>query len=180
MNADLNASQSILIPFSKTKLVLSLIGSVIFVASGIAFLADPKMYSTTGFRHVPVPVIVVVGFSAVIFFGMCAIAFLLKFFDKKPGLIIDDEGIQINLGIKDYFTWGDIEGIGINKIGRSKLIILYLKNPEKYIDRQENVFKRKSMLLNFKLCGSPVTITSNQLEYSFDELYQLLSDKLSS
>lgn len=49
-------------------------------------------------------------------------------------------------------------------------MMLKIKNPQEYIDRKKSIFKRKGMDLNFKMYGSPLSITSNGLNISFDQL----------
>jgi len=102
-------AQSIEIALSKRKLILLLIGSLIFVFIGIDFLLDPNRYANTGFRHSPVTLIIVIGLSSIAFFGLCAVISFYKFFDKKPGLIIDSESIKINAALKDYIKCSKIE-----------------------------------------------------------------------
>jgi hypothetical protein len=56
--------------------------------------------------------------------------------------------------------------------------MLQVRNPQDYIDKQTSGFKRKMMQMNYKMYGTPLSITSNGLKVSFDELLSTLTDKL--
>jgi hypothetical protein len=100
--------------------------------------------------------------------------------DNKPGLIIDQTGLTDNSsGVSaGQVLWSDIEAISVIEIHRQKLIMLKVRNPQEYIDKQTSGFKRKMMQINFKLYGTPLSITSNGLKISFEELLSTLTDKL--
>jgi hypothetical protein len=49
------------------------------------------------------------------------------------------------------------------------MLIITLRDPEKYIARG-NLFKRIASKTGYKMCGSPISITSTTLKISFPEL----------
>ena len=100
--------------------------------------------------------------------------------DNKPGLIIDQTGLTDNSsGVSaGQILWSDIEDISVLEIHRQKIIMLQVRNPQDYIDKQTSGFKRKMMQMNYKMYGTPLSITSNGLKVSFDELLSTLKDKL--
>lgn len=100
--------------------------------------------------------------------------------DNKPGLIIDQTGLTDNSsGVSaGRILWSDIADISVIEIHRQKLIMLQVTNPQDYIDKQKSEFKRKMMQMNYKVYGTPLSITSNGLHISFDELLSTLTDKL--
>ena len=55
--------------------------------------------------------------------------------------------------------------------------ILEVKNPQEYIGRQKSLLKRKGMELNYKMYGTPISITANGLKMPFEELFTLVSVK---
>ena len=179
MDVGLNSEKK-QIPFSKRKLFLLFIGSLAIVAIGIDFIASPAKYAESANRHTPSYIITIIGLAAISFFGVCGIVIFLKLFDKTPGLIIDEQGIKINSAFKDNLEWEEIEGFGVSQIARTKLIIVYLKNPEAYIEKEKSLFKRKLMQSNYKMSGSPISINSNGLQCNFDELYSLLTSRLNN
>ena len=56
-------------------------------------------------------------------------------------------------------------------------LMLHVKNPQFYIDKQTSLFKRKAMELNSKMYGTPLSLTANGLTISFDHLLTTLTDK---
>lgn len=99
---------------------------------------------------------------------------------NKPGFIIDQTVLTDNSsGVSTgQILWTDIEDISVTEIHRQKLIMLQVVNPIHYIDKQTSVFKRKMMEMNYKMYGTPLSITSNGLKLSFDDLLSMLTDKL--
>jgi len=110
-----------------------------------------------------------------------ALFFLIKKLPhNKPGFIIDQTVLTDNSsGVSTgQILWTDIEDISVTEIHRQKLIMLQVVNPIHYIDKQTSVFKRKMMEMNYKMYGTPLSITSNGLKLSFDDLLSMLTDKL--
>lgn len=173
-----NTTGQIEIPLSKKKLILMLIGSICFVAAGLWFVINPPTISNPFFGNPTV--ILVTGIASILFFGLCAIYIARKLPDNKPGLIIDNIGLTDNSsGVSaGQILWSDIENISVIEIHRQKLIMLQVKNPQDYIDKQTSGFKRKMMQMNFNMYGTPLSITSNSLQIKFDELLNNLNDHL--
>ena len=168
----------IIIPISKHKISLLTIGALVFVGLGILFVTNPEKYTSPIMRNPTV--IFISGVASILFFGLCTPFIFKKLWDKSPGLIITKQGILDNSsGVSaGKIYWADIEDISVLKIHRQKLIMLKVKNPQVYIDKQTNGLKRKMMTLNYKMFGTPLSITSNGLKISFDELLSTLTDKL--
>ena len=62
-------------------------------------------------------------------------------------------------------------GIGI---AQAKLLMLYVHNPQYYIERQRNGIKRKIMQINYKSFATPISISTNGLRCKFEELHSVL------
>lgn len=172
------SGQRIEIALSKKKIFLMLIGALGFVAIGLWFVISPPTISNSFWGNPSK--IAIAGYASIIFFGLCAIVLIKKLPDNKPGLIIDQIGLTDNSsGVSaGQILWSDIEDISVIEIHRQKLIMLQVNNPQDYIDKQTSTFKRKMMQLNYKMYGTPLSITSNGLKISFDELLSTLTDKL--
>lgn len=169
---------SIEIPLSKKKITLLLIGSIVFVVLGVWFVMEPDQFSRGPLRNPTV--VTIVGVAAIVFFGFCALYALRKLPGNKPGLIIDESGLTDNSGAVSAgkILWTDIDDFSIIAIQKQHFILLHVKNPQDYIDRQTGVFKKKMMQMNFKLYGSPLTINSNGLKITFDELHKLIAERV--
>jgi uncharacterized membrane protein YobD (UPF0266 family) len=172
------AGQQIKIPISKKKLILMIIGSLIFVGLGVLFVMNPEKYTSPIMRNPKV--IFISGLASILFFGLCFPFMVKKLGDKSPGLVISDQGIFDNSsGVSaGQISWKDIDDILVIKIHRQRMIILQVNNPQDYIERQTSTFKRKMMTINYKIYGTPLSMTSNGLKISFDELFAILTNKL--
>ncbi|HJV79049.1 MAG TPA: STM3941 family protein [Paludibacter sp.] len=175
-----NTAEQIEISLSKTKLILMLIGSIVFDAAGLWFVINPATISNPFFGNPAV--IFAIGIAAILFFGLCTVYIVRKLTDNKPGLIIDNKGLIDNSsGISSgQVLWSDIENILVVEVHRQKFILLQVENPQDYIDKQESNFKRKIMQMNFNMYGSPLSITTNALQIKFDELLNILNDHLNA
>jgi hypothetical protein len=167
--------QGIEIPLHKSRIVLMLIGSFAFVAIGFWFVTAPPRIDNSYWGD-PTK-IAIAGYAAIVFFGFCAFIFTRKLFDLKPGLIIDDAGLNDNSGglSAGHILWTDIENVSVVQIHKQKLLMLEVKNPQDYINSQTSLFKRKGMELNFKMYGTPLIITANGLKIPFEDLLALLT-----
>lgn len=148
-----------------------------FVAIGLWFvLAPPKIENAYWGNPTR---IAIAGYAAILFFGICAVFFIGKLLDTKPGLVIDDEGLIDNSGGLSVgrILWEDIENISVIQMHRQKLLMLRVKNPQHYIGRQKTSLKRKLMELNYKMYGTPLSISANGLKIPFHELLSLVTQK---
>jgi hypothetical protein len=173
-------SGSIAIPQSKTKLVLLLLSSLAFVALGIWIIHNVSSSEDLDSWHRWKGLIA--GFSSIIFFGGCSLVLLFMLFNNNPGLIVDDKGITINPGIfsNRSITWDQIEKFNIQRVLHTKLIGIHLKNPEEYIEQQKGAWIKRTLKLNYKNFGAPLSISTNNLKGNFDSIYSLLNNRLSS
>lgn len=166
------------IPLSKKKMLLLLFGAVAFVVVGTLFLLKPSIFISSAFRNPAI--IFIAGLASVLFFGLCAIVLLRKLFDKKAGLIISKEGITDNSSgmSAGLVLWSDIEEIETCSVSNQKFLIFIVKDPQRYIDNTTGTLKKKAMEMNYNNYGSPVSISANSLQMNFDNLYNLLIDKM--
>ena len=161
------------IQLSKTKLLMALCGSSIFVGSGVLFVMYPAVLNPN-FETYPF----IIGIVSILFFGTCLIYAIIKMFDRKAGLVIDENGINDNSsrGSIGLINWEDISRITPSEIASSKVILIETTNPGKYINRAKNSISKLAMKFNNKKYGTPLAISSNSLEIEHHELL----DKLES
>ncbi len=166
------------IPLSKKKMTLTLLGSIIFVGLGIWFLINPPKINNPIFGNPTV--IFIAGLASIIFFGLVAVTIFRKLSDKKAGLIINRQGIIDNSsGVSaGLVLWTDIEEIKISNVMSQKFLMFIVKNPQDYLNKATNPLKRKGMEMNYRSDGSPISISANSLHANFDDLYNLLTEKL--
>jgi hypothetical protein len=168
MNTD---KDTISIPLSKTRIILLTFGSIVFVTLGIWmwFNADMNaLYDPTLVRLMAV--------NAFIFFGISGLIGFRKVFDTNPGLVIDKLGITDNSSAVGGQTikWEDITALRIEEVKRTKFILVFVKNPQDYIDKAKP-FKKFWMKLNLRAYETPLSITATTLQCSISDLAGILN-----
>ena len=104
-------TETIQIPLSKTKLVLLLLASLVFVASAIWLLLQPPL--PRGFFWGSTFMIKSIGIVTILFFGSLSLFIGNKLRDTQPGLTISAEGIKDNSSAvaAGLIPWQDIREI---------------------------------------------------------------------
>lgn len=163
-------------PLSKSKIYLLLAGSVIFVAFGFYLLFAPELNASSFFGKAifmrPVGVI------SLLFFGYIGIGLVKKLRDDSPGLVVNAEGIIDNSSsvAAGLVVWKDVEAITTVNVMSQKFVMVIVKNPEEYINKQQGVIKKKAMGMNYASYGSPISLSANALDTSFEELYHVVKN----
>lgn len=167
-----------IIELSRTKLVLTILGSCAFVAAGAWLLSFDAAEIRSG-RAFPFflsdPWVVYgVGAAGILFFGACGLYALAKMFDRKPGLIFNSAGIVDNASgvAAGFIPWAEVLGSGVYEVQKQKMLIIVVRSPQEYIDRG-GALKRALNKANSKMVGSPISIPSVALKINFAELVSL-------
>ena len=170
--------EEVVIPLSKTKISLLLLGSVAFVLLGLWLLLFTPEIKHPFFGNKTV--LFIAALLAIVFFGTTTVINIRKLIQRTPGLIIGRDGIYDNSSAvtAGLIKWEDLQDIGVLEIQKQKLIMLYVQNPQEYIKSQKNAIKRKIMQINHKTYSTPISISTNGLQCKFDELYELLKQYL--
>jgi hypothetical protein len=165
------------IPLSKTKIILVLLVAMVFVVLGTLFVINPEKFISPIMRSSEF--IRISGITSVLFCGVAGIYGIRKLFDNTAGLIIDEKGITDNTygSSVGLINWADITEIKTEQVLSTKFLLIFTNNADKYLDRV-GYFKRKLLLGNVKMYGTPLSITSNTLKYDFDNLERLLKNSL--
>ena len=76
--------------------------------------------------------------------------------------------------------WSDIseiygQSVQASIASKQHFITVGLKDPDKYISSERNIFKRKLLIANAKGYGSPVQITTNGLKVNHNELLEMVN-----
>lgn len=59
-----------------------------------------------------------------------------------------------------------------------KFLMIIVKNPQEYIDKVTSPLKRNAMKMNYKIYGSPISISANALKTDFEKLQKLINEKM--
>jgi hypothetical protein len=173
-----DSKEEIVIPLSKLKISLLVVGSALFVACGVYFLGlDPESIRTSDKINNP-SVVYGISYACIAFCGLTCVYGFVKIFDSKPGLIINKEGITDNSsGVSaGLIPWNEITGFSEFEIHSTKMLIIMVKEPEKYANRG-SVFKRALNKANMNLVGSPISISSTALKMKYSDLHEILLNR---
>ena len=165
------------IPLSKTKVILLVLGALVFVVLGTLFVINPEKFISPIMRSPEF--IRISGIASILFFGIAGIYGIIKLFDNTIGLTVDENGITDNTNASSVglINWTDITEIKTEQIMSTKFLLIFTNNTDKYLDRVGSI-RRKLMLANEKMYGTPLSITSNTLKCNFDDLERLLKNSL--
>lgn len=177
----MNANAMKAIPYSRKKLLLLLVGAVLLVLGSLwmATLDDETIRAARRFNS---PLLMhSLGVVGVVFFGACSVFAGFKLFDRTPGLILDERGFTHRAGMMafGFVPWADVVGVDVYEIQRQKLLVVKLVAPLKYVERG-NALQRAMNRSNYRMCGSPITLSANALAIDFDELRRVFWDHLSN
>ena len=167
--------KEIIIPLSRKKITLLFSGAIGLVA--LFFWLIQIAENQTRYDPMFVKVVSVIG---IVFFGLCGIYAFTKFFDKKPGLVINDEGIIDNSSAvcAGLIKWENITNVSITEIYGQKILTIDVNNADEILSKQQG-FKKLLMNLNKNYFNSPIQISSNALKCNFQDLYNIIKEKLS-
>jgi len=163
------------IPISKAKLVLLLPGLLFLIPMSYLMILNPEEYTLVN-RFKQPGLIRAIGIPGLSLFGIIAVYLVVKLFDKKPGLIIDADGLIDNSSGTSVgrIEWADITEIKTSNIMSNKSILLMTDQPDKYIEKAKNRIAKRAMISNHKMSKSPLSIPVVALKINHDDLKQLL------
>ncbi|MGD9929415.1 MAG: STM3941 family protein [Mangrovibacterium sp.] len=123
----------------------------------------------------------IVGISTLIIsFGLGCISSLNKLVDSNQGLILNDTGIQINIGPNrgQFVPWNQIRGLKIySQIRGGAFLLIFVKNPDQFMTKS-NRLRRFLLKMNNVSHKTPVSLTSNWLDCSIEELFATINDRI--
>jgi hypothetical protein len=160
---------------SKKKSLLLLICSLTFVAIGIWLLLEAD--NLTGWRARNPIFTRGIGIASIIFFGFGIFVGIKRLIKSEIALIIDSKGLNVNpkKSLTEFIKWNDINGFEEIKIHSTRIVIIGVKNPNYWLDKETSVFRRKLMQFNINNYDSPFNIASSGLDISADRLIETLN-----
>ncbi len=156
-------NDEIVIPTSKKKMILTIIGSFVFVAAGFF------IYSTKSNLKF-------IGIIAILFFGLIGITAIWRLIKPKAALIINSKGIIDNSTATSigFIPWKDITGFQPVKVSTNNFLVVYVKNPTTYIDNSNNILTKQSLKYNYNSFNSPIVIGEVALPIKLTEVEKML------
>ncbi|MDF9828766.1 STM3941 family protein [Parabacteroides sp. PF5-6] len=120
-------------------------------------------------------IVLTVGVFSLIVMFFCLYSFFRLRKEEGVGIYISDEGIyDISTG-NTYGTvvWSDVEEIRImDDISdlKHQYIVVRVKNPTAYIQREQNKAKQHSLELKLQFYGTPICFSNRTLNCTFEQL----------
>ncbi|MBD8488097.1 hypothetical protein IFO69_04995 [Echinicola sp. CAU 1574] len=169
-------TQEVKIPYSKLKIVLVFVGSLCFVAIGVMTLLDEKGLTSLMFSSETMNK--TIGVLSILFFGTIAVIVPWKLLSKNSGIEINEIGIidHSNLSSIGLIEWEDIKEIQTHSFKKTSWLLIYTFQPQKYVNKAENGFKRWLLKSNLRTYKTPLSITSTILSVKFKELEKIVMD----
>lgn len=166
--------KDIVIGLSKGKIILLTLGSFGFVALGFWLLDIAS--SQTRYNEFKV---IITAIASIAFFGMCGIYGLIKIFDNKPGIIINQRGILDNSSAVSgqLIKWENVLAIEDIDIQGTRILLIHVDNMEEVL-AIATPWKRFWMKLSIKWYGTPISLSSSSLKCSFDELKNIIEKQI--
>lgn len=151
------------------------IGLVLFILSQIALMV---VFMQLGYSLIRSPGRIVCAIIVLCTFLMAILsilAFIKMAQEKFVGFFISSDGLNdISTGHNyGVIMWRDVTKIRIvDDIEhlKQKYIVLKVKNPQVYIDREPLTAKKRSMILKLHYYGSPICFSNRGLNCDFEEL----------
>jgi hypothetical protein len=167
-----------IIGVGRTKVALLILGACAFVAAGAWLLTcdDAAIRSGRSFRVFFNDPLIARGFglASIVFFGLAGLYGLKKLFDRKPALIFNEHGLFDNASAVSagFIPWSEVTGTAVFEVNKQKTLIIAVRNPQQYIERG-GALKRALNKANYRMVGSPISISAGTLEINFSELVSL-------
>ncbi|MGH1519864.1 STM3941 family protein [Chryseobacterium sp. JK1] len=161
---------------SKKKSLRLLIGSIVFVVLGFWLLLDAESFISWRARN---PIFIQgVGIVSILFFGLGLFIGIKRLIKSELILIIDPKGLNINprKSATEFVKWSEINGFEEIKIQRTRIVIVGVKNPKYWLNKETNGFKRKLMQFNINSYNSPFNIAASGLDITSDKLIETLNN----
>ena len=155
------------------ELLKTLAGVTPLFIVGILLTFEPKYDGQTMTR--------IVGILNMLFWGGGGLYATYHFFKDKIGLKISNEGVinnsnrNLNLNL---IGWENIQGFDVSKDEKVKIIIIQLKNKEKYITSFSKKSIQKKMNKNQEQYDSPAVIEADRLDMNIGSVLELLNKEL--
>jgi len=161
---------------SKKKSLLLLLVSIAFVVLGFWLIIEADNLTVLRARN---PIFNRgIGIASILFFGIGVYIGIKRLFKSEIALIIDTKGLNVNpkKSFPEYIKWSDIDGFEEIKIQSTRIVIIGVKNPQYWLDKETSGFRRKLMQFNVSNYNSPFNIAASGLDISSVKLIETLNN----
>ncbi len=113
-------------------------------------------------------------------FGLAIVSGIRKLLLNNQGLIINDKGININVGPNrgQFIEWVKIKGIKFhNQVQGNMYLLIFVENPTEIL-REAKGLNRFLLKMNNVSHKTPVSITSTWLNSNLMEIMEIIKEKM--
>lgn len=165
-----------LIP-KRGKLVRLLVGALVFVGLGFVLLLFPQAFVPDApWARWGVSAIAIV---AILFFGACGVFAARQFFDRRPRLVLDDEGVFDRTLGTAVIPWREIRGARIVEVSNTKFISLELADEERWAAAMPGT-KRWMGAANQRLGFGRFNLNLSALDVTAEEILRVIQKQIGS
>lgn len=152
------------------RLILRAVGGAVLVGVGIWMTRG----GVVSHRFLPETVINI-GWAAVALGVAIMLAVAVLLATSGPVLIADRAGLVIRpvLGRETAVAWGDMTGWGIAKLKKESLLVIGLRDPDRYFATLQG-FRRAAALQRARQIGSPISVSLGDLMIDRETLFNTL------
>lgn len=172
------------IQISKTKMMISKVALGIltlafFVLFVIGWINKWTLEHLVGiFDHLFV--MISLGLASLIFaYGF--IFMLKRAKSSKPALVLEHDGFIDNVGLLkgQKYLYKDIDRFEIKTVAMSKVIAVYLKDVNAFLEQQTGI-KKRLLKSTYTQYGAPVTLAAKAFDYPMEDLLVQLNNRLTA
>ena len=153
---------------SRWRLIVLLLGAGGFVVLGLWMIG--AFGEVPSSRRYSASVTSIIGWSSILFFGLCAVAGVKRIFDDGVQLQIDPSGIRWTPWSDTLIPWSEIAEVSTWSYRRQNLIILHLNDPARFPGRG----------LGARLAGANRRMTGGDISISLAGTDRNYSDAMSA
>jgi hypothetical protein len=152
---------------SRVKGLAALLGCGLFVLASLAIVAQGSALT------------LVVGMVGVLTFTGFGIGWIVQVLRGDPGLVVDDAGFddRSSATAVGRVSWVDVRLVSRRSVAGGPLVVVHVRDPGTYSARLSR-FGRAVAAVNRRWLGSPVVLSSVNLQTSVHGLHMLLSEGL--
>lgn len=141
------------------KQVLLVLGAIAFVAAGGWLLTQDEI------------LLRVAGVVAIVVFGLFGVLGVRVLAARRPALVVDRHGITDHASAigAGFVPWSEITNLGTWTSNGQTIVTVGVAEPAAVLART-GPLARIPMRANVRLCGTPVTLPTNTLPFTADQL----------
>lgn len=168
------STQPIKIEANQKRFAIVGIFSVVMIVVGILMAVSPEDFSWTYLGDYN---LLILGITFASIFAFTAVFSFLKLSNKQSGVLLDDAGITDQIGglAAGFIPWENITGFGVKKQLNQKFIVVFLKDPDTWLNAQTGM-KKRLLQEHANTFGSPVAISTSMLKPNFEEVKRMFAE----